>query len=380
MPQKFPDAGYFHFFKRTEGSKKLLVVFSHLGVKPPKFAWFKALAHLDANLLFVNCTGSQWYRGGIRSLSADGIAGTLAVIRRIAAAIDPNCQVYMAGGSMGGYGALLYGSLYGARGVFASAAETILGIEGGMSTVLTRDCWSHIYPDLRVIAPLDVRRTVVFGDMHLVDTLSAGLFLGAPSTTVHGIDGGDHGVSNLLAQRNELAPAIDRMIHDEPVILDAERYPAGFAAVAPEDNAWFMNYWFQTRKYVAARRLADDYQARFPNIPLPVYISALSAFHLRQDAEAERLLLKTRDFLPDFAPTYTCIGAIRMRQGAFDAAVELLRAAVKLDPNPSMPHFQLGLALERAGNRDEAGAAFRAALAINPDHANYRKKAAEYSA
>jgi tetratricopeptide (TPR) repeat protein len=56
-----------------------------------------------------------------------------------------------------------------------------------------------------------------------------------------------------------------------------------------------------------------------------------------------------------------------LNSGEFNHAVEVLRAAVKLDPSNSEAHMRLGAALERTGSRSEAIDEYRAAAQNNPN-------------
>lgn len=365
------STGYYYSFVRNESSKDLLVVFSHLGRKPPKFAWYKVLQSLSVNLLFVNCDGAEWYRGGIKGLGND-IDSTLVTIKRIAESIHPQCGVFMAGGSMGGYGALLYGAKFGAKAVFASAAELILGLPGGKSTVLDRSRWSHVYPDLRVVANISVRRHVVYGAMHLLDTLSAGLYKGAPNTRFYSVDGADHSVSDTLAKRDVLTSALERMLAGESDVLDRQLYPEGLAVSDKAGKMWLLNALLEEKSYTDALPLAEILSKEFDSNPLPLFLAGVCSFNLKNWGGAKEYLERSYAYCQGYASIPLHLGVIESRLKNYSKALEYLYRAMELDNSPSIVHYQIGRVLEVAGDLEGALSFYKRAVEINPNHLGYK--------
>ena len=60
------------------------------------------------------------------------------------------------------------------------------------------------------------------------------------------------------------------------------------------------------------------------------------------------------------------LASLRMQMGELAAAVELFSRAVTLAPSSYEAYNGLGIAMARRGQNDEAEAAFRKALAIDP--------------
>lgn len=71
---------------------------------------------------------------------------------------------------------------------------------------------------------------------------------------------------------------------------------------------------------------------------------------------------------PSSARAHHGLGIARRRQGHLDDALEALARAVALDSTPSF-RVDLGTTLARVGRPEEAAAAFRAALVLDPDYA-----------
>ncbi|WP_182374927.1 tetratricopeptide repeat protein [Pseudomonas putida] len=365
------SAGRYYSFVRNEKSKDLLVIFSHLGRRPPKFAWYKVMSGLPANLLFVNCEGEEWYRNGIDGLGSGGINSTLYAIKDIAKSIHPQSQVYMAGGSMGGYGALLYGSKYGAKGVFASAAELILGLPGGKSTVLNRGRWSHVYPDLRLLAGAKVKKHVVYGSMHLLDTLSAGLYRGATSTQIYSVDGGDHAVSDTLAKRGLLTSAIERMLEGEDAVFDQQSYPEGLAVSNESEKLWLLNSLVETSEHRKALSVIASLDAECTEHPLVKFVGGMCHFGLGNWQDAKGEFESSYSLCRDYAPTPLHLGVIEARLKNYSGAISYLRDSLAIDSSPSIGHYQLGRVLQASGQIEEAIQCYKKAVDINPRHPSY---------
>ena len=68
----------------------------------------------------------------------------------------------------------------------------------------------------------------------------------------------------------------------------------------------------------------------------------------------------------DYTPAVLNLASVRMQMGELEAAVELFSRAVALAPSSYEAYNGLGIAMARQGQNDEAEAAFRKALAIDP--------------
>lgn len=64
------------------------------------------------------------------------------------------------------------------------------------------------------------------------------------------------------------------------------------------------------------------------------------------------------------------LGALRLQQGDAQAAAKLLRRAANRRPTDPTPRYNLGIALNRLGQHDEAIAALDTVTAAHPDHAD----------
>jgi Flp pilus assembly protein TadD len=70
------------------------------------------------------------------------------------------------------------------------------------------------------------------------------------------------------------------------------------------------------------------------------------------DADADQVDLKVK------------MGMVEIRQGKFDAAIVVLREAIKAEQDNALAHFNLGIALMQTGNLDEAESAYSKSYAL----------------
>ena len=92
---------------------------------------------------------------------------------------------------------------------------------------------------------------------------------------------------------------------------------------------------------------------------------ALEAIHSFRLDEAEQLLQRVLQEIPEHPDATHHLGILRHRQGLGDAGIALLRKAIDLAPDTQDWHNDLGNMLAAAGRNEEAIAAFMAALQLD---------------
>ena len=83
-------------------------------------------------------------------------------------------------------------------------------------------------------------------------------------------------------------------------------------------------------------------------------------------------LERARELEPDKGSVRETLARAYFRSGRFPAAREEFARAVEIDPVNDYAHFGLGLCLLRQGDRVGARRHLKLAVAMRPDHADYR--------
>src|SRR6185437_6865487 len=103
------------------------------------------------------------------------------------------------------------------------------------------------------------------------------------------------------------------------------------------------------------------------NIEQAIHI-ALQQVESNRLADGEKLLRQILALHPDHPGALHLLGAIALRVGRSDAAVELIRRAAEQTPNAAEGFGHLGDALTAAGKLDEAAAMYRRAIQVKPNY------------
>lgn len=116
----------------------------------------------------------------------------------------------------------------------------------------------------------------------------------------------------------------------------------------------------------------QDYLDRFPDSPDGLYLKGLVAYEERRYAPAMKLLTQAARSSETFfdaneGETILALGRAHYRAEMFQGAKKYLEAAAGLLNDSSCARFQFGLILFRNGHREEAAAAYLAALEIDSD-------------
>lgn len=145
------DQGAFHLVERCEGADNIYIYFAPVLVPPGVYIGRHVLSSAHAHRIYLNCADSQWFLDGVPGFG-DSIEGTR---RRLKETVDSlrnaDTKIITFGGSMGGYGAILYGALIDADFAIGMGTEFILNIVGGASPghLNGRDCPLNIYEEIR---------------------------------------------------------------------------------------------------------------------------------------------------------------------------------------------------------------------------------------
>lgn len=118
---------------------------------------------------------------------------------------------------------------------------------------------------------------------------------------------------------------------------------------------------------VSAQQALDKLLALDPNNAEGLRISANLAYDASDYPEAEKRFEAFLAKFPDDVSAITDLGSAELFQDRVDDAIKTYRAAIAKDGKFMQAHFNLGIALQKKGSKDEAIASLRKALELAED-------------
>jgi len=198
-----PFADVFRFVP-SPGSERLVIFFS--GVHSRNFTGFRLLSDMAVNRLFVRDPKQTWYNGAIPGLSSDP-QDLLLRIREISDYFLPK-NITVIGSSMGGYAAILFGSLLGAKRVLAFGAQ--LRLDTKLPNTPSQKVLLH-YPDLVPLladSSQTTRFTLYLGSDELADILHVAGCAKYANVRIECVYGSPHNVMGYLDAAGLLRPLL----------------------------------------------------------------------------------------------------------------------------------------------------------------------------
>jgi hypothetical protein len=197
------------FLKETDRrGSHLIVAFTGVsqGLGGIPFEFRRSLGEVSAEVIFVRDTGQRWYQYDLAMINQ--------VVRRInetAAAIGAT-RVSCLGNSMGGFGALMFGSLCAADAVLAFAPQST--IDPRHTAAMGDHRWLEyqrnieVYPlpDLNTLPAPKGSVTIHYGGENMLDIAHAERLHWPAERVIH--PGCQHDVAKALRERGELTASI----------------------------------------------------------------------------------------------------------------------------------------------------------------------------
>ncbi len=192
-----------------------VVIMSSADVPEGKFSGSRAFQSLAANLVFVNCPHNSWFISAVPGLGDTLLAATTA-LRNILDGLKASKKVVFYGGSMGGYGAFLYGALTGADWTIATGVEVMLGMKGGyFNRKSSQASGSAEIPDLvEIVKSASGKFVLIAGEESSIDLRGAVKLLPAKNVVTKTIVNGEHTVPHFLNKEIGIVNIIENIIEN----------------------------------------------------------------------------------------------------------------------------------------------------------------------
>jgi len=212
-------------------STSLLIAFGGIqgGLEIPPFEFFNATGGFPIKRLFVRDLAQAWYHHGARGHGSN-IPELADSLRALLAPYEVD-RLVVTGTSMGGYAAILFGSLLGADTAIAFAPQTVLerGVldeigdhrwDKDLARVAARGGLDPRWTDLRRVLPevrvADTLYEVRYDPLLRLDREHCERIEGLPGVRLLPREGGGHSIARDMRDRGELEPLLRGALEQAP--------------------------------------------------------------------------------------------------------------------------------------------------------------------
>lgn len=308
------EASANHLVIQRPASENLVVIFSGTGKGNGRFDFWKVAKSLDSNVILLNDDRNGWYQDGVRSLGGS-IEETVNHLRAWGDRLGCK-RVVTAGTSMGGYGAILFGTALDAD-ILSFGVDTVLKRRHSRSEKMMPDDVAVRVPDLRPhIARSASRITCYVGEADALDMIGAAHISSLSQVKIHTLRGVDHAGARHIQR-----------------VSDLRRFMNSFANGAPLPKIRYQRKWGP-----GAKRL---------------YL-AYSALIERDWDEVDRMGRLVLRVSPHSEAAHYFIGRAALAQGRALEAVSHFSVALATAPHYEEAHLHLITALHKAKLSDQA--------------------------
>ncbi|OAP39192.1 tetratricopeptide repeat protein [Sinorhizobium americanum] len=346
----------------------------------PRLQGLTSFAEYETNAIFIRDPGKSWYNGAIPGLS--GNANELLDLLRAHCAKFDLSRVTVAGTSMGGYAAILFGTLLGAGRVVAIGPQIVLDKN------LPRSPSAPVkYSDLAPVIVGKHERTAIdiwYGFESALDLYNALLVPQIDGVRTFGVRGAMHNVLAKFKRTNELRRFFSHIAigtpFDVPVFhingdLRERILQAGERFFVQKDYPGAISISTPIVEQISLSSVhfligASHFRMKDLELARQSFERAASACDENYDAHHHLGLYfeKKGDFkaaeasfargLEYFdAPNglrFSKLAASQFRNGKYQEAIANHQQAISLDPSISRSHFELAMMYDRAGVGDRA--------------------------
>ncbi|WP_116127897.1 alpha/beta hydrolase [Lewinella sp. IMCC34183] len=206
-----------------EGRNNLLVSFGGIqqGLGMPVFEFFNSISDIPCDKIYLRDFHQAWYQKGVDA-ELDHVDQVTTYLRDTIREKNYD-NVCFLGNSMGGYAAILFGTLLNVDTVISFAPQTFIGRfrrlltfdrrwSGQLSDVYAYDRKRPEYFDLKeqlaAAAPYATRINLYYSPQHRLDRKHAERLRESANVTLHPVDEGGHAVVKVIRDRGELKSLI----------------------------------------------------------------------------------------------------------------------------------------------------------------------------
>ena len=356
-----------------EGAKTLVILMTATGAgRVPGFFNFWESGHkLSVHRIFVNNgPRDEWYQTGVPNLGLD-LADTLQNISLWARYLGAEETVFI-GQSMGAYGAILLGGMYGAR-VLAFGPETTLKLPASRSEKLMDPSAPVIFPDLHsVISKASNPITVFAGESDPIDLYCMSLAVGLPNYVARPLRKVTHGIGGYLDAKRRFQPLLEAFVAGEQIGAMPEDSPALSMADYPRE-LYEMHVAHNRRRYDEAVCIGQVISSRYSSSFEGSYLLGDSLAKLGRPREALQAFSMADAIQGGRKEVRYGIGNCFRILGDIDQAIDVLTPLTKQKPEYPNPFYDLARIYDAAGLYQQAYEFAAVACTLKMKDENFRK-------
>lgn len=381
--------------KRKPSASRLLIYFSSADAK--SIQGVSKVAPYDTEVIFIRDPRRGWYNLPIDGLSQDADELCEQIARRVRN--YPRDRITMSGSSMGGYAALLFGTMLGVGRIVAIAPQIILRPE-----LVHCPKSPAKYDDLTPLIagkPKATQIDIWYGAESYLDLFNILRIEQTPTVRLHAVSGAMHNILATLKRRGQMEAYFKHIAtgetfscktidpsHAAQIVqagasfyFDADEQKAiqllePIADEASMSAVYFMigNAYFKLGDLPSARAYFDRSAATCPenydaNYYLGLVLDKMGKHQASADAYARSL-----EFFPSSnGVRLSKLASAQYRLGRVDDAITSHKRVLELDQRQTKSHFELGVMLMKKGEKAEALSHFHAHAKVNPNFGPTKK-------
>lgn len=320
-------------------SDTLFIVFSAIGTQKNKFSFFKSFSEVLCHKIFVNTANNDWYQNGNPDFNSP--TKLLRHLKLEIARLKPS-RVIAFGTSMGGYGALLYGSLLKCTEIIVFSSETILCLDASRSKKYNVQI-NHKIPDIKQSIQ-NAKKTKIYlivGESDIVDLYCAAHIKNLSNVKITSLRRIGHETPRYIHDNISFSKYIELIFNNYQ--LDFFPNKGSILNHTNAINALFKasSLGYQGKSNDSYLELLDSKDILFEHELYHYYKSIYHKSKNEIELALEAALYSTL-LNPDFGPGYQFLGILQGINNQYNTAIQSFEKAKKciaVKPNSQIDYF-----------------------------------------
>ncbi|MBI6884024.1 tetratricopeptide repeat protein [Pseudomonas putida] len=347
-----------------------VIVFSSVNVARGRYKPYKSILTANANIIFVNDNGNNWYLKGIRNIGAGWKSSARAVVEK--ARSIGNGKVITFGCSMGAYGAFLYGAYGKADLCIGFGSEFCLDLPGSRSERFKPKHVSLRFETLMKMFEESKSRFVLYvGETDEVDLYSALPLLRLKNFNVLSVRGVQHPAVQPFEKLMGLGAFLDQACTGYKKILDFPTKGSVFDHPALIRDLWTAECIKSSGNFRLYLDFLCSISKEYSGVSIYMYRLGEAYCRVNELDKGIACLKKSLELDDLQHRCYNMIGFATRRSGDDEGAKKYFMDAVRLSPRDARPYFNLGLLLKDLGDVPGAYENISKAIEIAPNVPEY---------